>query len=119
MRASFRKYSMSTGSVRMNRVKFIWPGYGENSRVLKWICERVSGKGKAVKTAIGYMPTVDAIDTEGLDISTSDLEEILTVSKDEWLKEIESIKDHYKGYGPKLPKDLQDQLAALEKRLND
>lgn len=99
--------------------KFIWPGYGENSRVLKWICERVSGKGKAVKTAIGYLPTVDAIDTEGLDISTSDLEEILTVSKDEWLKEIESIKDHYKGYGPKLPKDLQDQLAALEKRLND
>lgn len=99
--------------------KFIWPGYGENSRVLKWICERVSGKGKAVKTAIGYLPTVDAIDTEGLDISTSDLEEILTVSKDEWLKEIESIKDHYKSYGPKLPKDLQDQLAALEKRLND
>ncbi|MGI6123254.1 MAG: phosphoenolpyruvate carboxykinase (GTP) [Acetivibrionales bacterium] len=97
--------------------KFIWPGYGENSRVLKWICERVSGKGEAVKTAIGYLPTVDAIDTEGLDISKEALEEILKVNKDEWLKEIESIKEHYKNYGPKLPKELNDQLAALEQRL--
>lgn len=99
--------------------KFIWPGYGENSRVLKWICERVSGKGKAVKTAIGYLPTPDAIDTTGLDIKPSELEEILKVNKDEWLKEVESIKEHYKNYGPKLPKDLWDQLAALEKRLNE
>ena len=99
--------------------KFIWPGYGENSRVLKWICERVSGEGKAVKTAIGYMPTADDIDTTGLDISKEALESILTVNKEEWLKEIESIKEHYKNYGPKLPKELQNQLAALEQRINE
>lgn len=97
--------------------KFIWPGYGENSRVLKWICERVSGEGEAVKTDIGYMPTADAIDTEGLDIAKEALESILDVNKDEWLKEVESIKEHYKNYGPKLPKELQNQLAALEQRL--
>ncbi|MGI6084718.1 MAG: phosphoenolpyruvate carboxykinase (GTP) [Acetivibrionales bacterium] len=97
--------------------KFIWPGYGENSRVLKWICERVSGEGKAVKTPIGYLPTIDAIDTEGLDISKDALEKILKVKSDEWLKEVESIKEHYKNYGPKLPKELNNQLSALEQRL--
>ncbi|NLE26273.1 MAG: phosphoenolpyruvate carboxykinase (GTP) [Clostridiaceae bacterium] len=97
--------------------KFIWPGYGENSRVLKWICERVSGEGEAVKTPIGYMPTADAIDTEGLDITKEALESILGVNKDEWLKEVESIKEHYNNYGPKLPKELNNQLAALENRL--
>ncbi len=98
--------------------KFIWPGYGENSRVLKWIFERVSGEVEAVKTAIGYMPTADAIDTEGLNISKEALEGILKVNKDEWLKEVESIKEHYNNYGPKLPKELQNQLASLEKRLD-
>ena len=98
---------------------FMWPGYGENSRVLKWICERVSGKGKAVKTAIGYMPTPDAIDTEGLDISEETMKELLTINKEDWLKEIESIKEHYKTFGSKLPKELENQLAALEKRVNE
>jgi len=98
---------------------FLWPGYGENSRVLKWIFERVSGKGKAVKTAIGYMPTPDAIDTTGLDISEETMKELLTIRKDEWLKEIESIKEHYKNYEPKLPQELKNQLAALEKRVNE
>ena len=99
--------------------KFIWPGYGENSRVLKWICERVSGEGDAVKTAIGYMPSADAIDTEGLDISKEALEGILDVNHDEWLREVESVKDHYNNYGPKLPKELWNQLAALEERLKN
>jgi phosphoenolpyruvate carboxykinase (GTP) len=99
--------------------RWLWPGYGENSRVLKWIFERVSGKGKAVKTAIGYMPTTDAIDTTGLDVSEADMAELLKVKKDEWLREVESIKEHYKTYGPRLPKELQNQLEALEKRLNE
>ena len=97
--------------------KFIWPGYGENSRVLKWICERVSGEGDAVKTAIGYMPTADSIDTKGLDITEKALEGILDVNHDEWLNEVKSIKEHYNNYGPKLPKELWNQLAALEERL--
>ncbi len=98
--------------------KWLWPGFGENSRVLKWVIERVSGKGKAVKTPIGYMPTEDAIDTNGLDVSASDMAELLKINNEEWLKEVASIKDHYVKYGEKLPKELYAQLDALEKRLN-
>lgn len=98
--------------------KWLWPGYGENSRVLKWVVERVSGEGKAVKTAIGYMPTEDAIDVNGLDISSEEMKELLKVKKDEWLAEVESIKAHYATYGEKLPTELKNQLEALEARLN-
>ncbi len=97
--------------------KWLWPGFGENSRVLKWIVERVSGEGKAVKTPIGYMPEAGAIDTNGLNISEAEMAELLKVKKDEWLKEVESIKEHYAKYGEKLPTELKNQLAALEKRL--
>jgi len=98
--------------------KWLWPGYGENCRVLKWIFERVSGEGKAVKTAIGYMPTEDAIYTEGLNVSAEDMHELLKVDKEQWLNEVESIKEHYKNYEPKLPQELKNQLKALEERLN-
>ena len=99
--------------------KWQWPGFGENSRVLKWIVERVSGEGKAVKTPIGYMPAADAIDTKGLDVSEADMAELLKVNKDEWLKEVASIKEHYVKFGESLPKELSEQLAALEKRLQE
>ena len=97
--------------------KWLWPGFGENSRVLKWVVERVSGEGKAVKTPIGYMPTADAIDTKGLDVSETDMAELLKVNKDEWIKEVASIKENYTKFGAKLPKELSAQLEALEKRL--
>ncbi len=97
--------------------KWLWPGYGDNSRVLKWICERVSGEGEAVETPIGYMPTADAIDTNGLDVSAEDMAELLKVNKEEWLKEVESIRAHYANYGAKMPKELLAQLDELEKRL--
>ena len=96
---------------------WLWPGFGENSRVLKWIFERTSGCGKADKTPIGYMPTVDAIDTEGLDVSEDAMNELLTVDKDEWLKEVESVREYYKMYGDKLPEEMIKQLDALEERL--
>jgi len=99
--------------------KWLWPGFGENSRVLKWIIERVSGEGKAVKTPIGYVPTEDAIDTEGLNVSKADMAELLRVDKEEWLKEVESIKEHFAKYGEKMPKELYAQLDALEKRLKE
>jgi len=99
--------------------RWLWPGFGENSRVLKWIFERVSGEGKAVQTPIGYMPTVDAIDTEGLDVSREDMEELLRVDKDLWLQEVESIKEHYAKLGDKLPEELKNQLEALERRLQE
>jgi phosphoenolpyruvate carboxykinase (GTP) len=97
--------------------KWLWPGFGENSRVLKWIVERVCGTGKAMKTPIGMMPTEDAIDVDGLDVSKEDMHELLLVKKDEWLNEVESIREHYKLYGEKLPKELLHQLDALEARL--
>jgi len=98
---------------------WLWPGFGENSRVLKWIFERVSGKGKAVETPIGYMPTPDAIDTEGLDVSEEAMNELLSVNKEEWLEEVASIREYYKIYGDKLPEELERQLNALEERLRN
>ncbi|NLY62008.1 MAG: phosphoenolpyruvate carboxykinase (GTP) [Clostridiales bacterium] len=98
---------------------WLWPGFGENSRVLKWIFERVSGKGKAVETPIGYMPTPDSIDAEGLDISEEAMEELLKVNKEEWLEEVASIREYYKIYGDKLPEELAKQLDALEERLRN
>jgi phosphoenolpyruvate carboxykinase (GTP) len=99
--------------------KWLWPGFGENSRVLKWVIERVSGKGKAVTTPIGYMPTSDAIDTNNLDISDADMVELLKVDKEQWLKEVDSIKEYYSKLGDRFPKDLIVQLDALEKRLQE
>lgn len=98
--------------------KWLWPGFGENSRVLKWIFERTSGKGSAVKTPIGFMPTADAIDRTGLaDVTDADMNELLKVNKEEWLNEVASIKDHYAKFGSKIPAELQSQLKALEERL--
>ena len=98
---------------------WLWPGFGENSRVLSWIVERVSGKGEAVETPIGYLPAPDAIDTAGLDVTAEQMEELLNVDIEEWLKEIESIREHYKRFGDKLPKALSDELIALEARLRE
>ena len=97
--------------------KWLWPGFGENSRVLKWIVERVSGEGKAIKAPIGYMPTSDALELTGLDVSADDMNELLKVDKEEWLKEVASIREHYANFGEKLPKELAAQLDALESRL--
>jgi phosphoenolpyruvate carboxykinase (GTP) len=97
--------------------KWLWPGYGDNSRVLKWIFERTEGSAKAVETPIGYLPTADGIDTNGLPISAANMAELLKVDVKEWKKELEGIKDHYRKLGSRLPKALSDELAGLEKRL--
>jgi len=97
--------------------KFIWPGFGENSRVLKWIVERISGEGKAVETPIGNLPATGAIDLSGLDVSDAEMAELLKVDTEAWLAEIESIKANYESYGEKLPAELAAQLSALEQRL--
>lgn len=97
--------------------KWLWPGYGDNSRVLKWIFEQVSGEGRVQETAIGYMPTVDAIDRNGLEVGDDDMAELLKVDKEGWLKEVASIREHYSKFGSKLPNELKVQLDALEKRL--
>ncbi len=96
---------------------WLWPGYGENSRVLKWIFERCEGATNAVETPIGYVPTNDAIDTNGLDIDEKAMKELLNVNSDDWLNEIDSIKEHFAKFGEKLPEELKNQLTALEDRL--
>ncbi len=98
---------------------WLWPGFGENSRVLKWIVERVSGKGEAVETPIGYLPAPDAIDTAELDVTAEQMEELLNVNVEEWLNEIESIREHYERFEETLPEALFDELAALEARLRE
>lgn len=97
--------------------KWLWPGYGENSRVLKWIYERIEGTGKAVKTPIGYVPAPGSIDTSGLNVSDADMAELLKVDTTDWLKEVESITMHYSQFGDRLPQGLKDELVALEQRL--
>ena len=96
---------------------WLWPGFGENSRVLKWIVDRISGKGEVVETPIGYLPTTDGIDTSGLDVSEQQMEELLHVDTNEWLNEIQSIREHYERFEDTLPKALSDELDALETRL--
>ena len=98
---------------------WLWPGFGENSRVLKWIVERVSGKGQAVETPIGYLPAPGAIDTNGLDVTDEQIAELLNVNVEEWLNEIESIQEHYARFEETLPEALSDELAALEARLGE
>lgn len=97
--------------------KWLWPGYGENSRVLKWVFERCNGQGEAIDTPIGMMPTVGAIDRPD-GVSEEDMAELLAVDREGWLREIESVRsEHYPKFGDKLPAELSAELDNLEQRL--
>ncbi len=96
---------------------WLWPGFGENSRVLKWIVDRINGNGEAVESPIGYLPAKDAIDTTGLDVTEQQMDELLNVDIDEWLNEIQSIREHYERFEERLPAALSEELDALESRL--
>lgn len=98
--------------------EYLWPGFGENSRVLKWIFERTDGKADARKTAIGYLPAPESIDTSNLPVSKEVLEQILSVDKDEWLKDTKGLEDYYQIFGERLPKDLMNELQQLKSRLS-
>jgi phosphoenolpyruvate carboxykinase (GTP) len=98
--------------------KWLWPGYGDNARVLKWICERVEGTGTAVKTPIGNLPSPDALDVSGLDISAEDLKQLLAVDIEGWKKEANATGEYYNKFGARLPAELQQELQALNQRLN-
>ncbi len=97
--------------------KFLWPGFGENSRVLEWIFRRCEGKAGAVETAIGLLPEEGGIDTEGLDISAEAMKELFTVDEALVKEQLPQIKAHLATFGDKLPAQLAEQLAALEQRL--
>ncbi|MCF7668148.1 MAG: phosphoenolpyruvate carboxykinase (GTP) [Verrucomicrobia bacterium] len=99
--------------------KFIWPGFGENSRVLKWICGRIDGTAEAKETPIGNLPTPEALDLEGLDMPREALEGILNVDIEGWKNEIKLIEDYCAKFGERLPGRLHEELEALKNRLND
>ena len=97
--------------------KFLWPGFGENSRVLAWIFRRCEGKAEAVETPAGLVPATGAIDTSGLDISDEQMEELLTVDVEELGTSVPQIHEHFAKFGDRLPQELRDELAKLEERL--
>jgi phosphoenolpyruvate carboxykinase (GTP) len=97
---------------------FIWPGFGDNMRVLMWILARCEGKVSAVETPIGYIPRAEDINIEGLDITHETIEGLLSVDKELWLDDCKAIHDFYKQVGDRVPSELYDELSALEERLN-
>ncbi len=97
--------------------KWLWPGYGENSRVLKWMCERVDAAAGAVATPIGHLPTAADLDLTGLNIPAEDLAELLRVDLDAWRAEAPKIDHHFAQFGDRLPERLRRQVAGLRERL--
>jgi len=97
--------------------KFLWPGFGENSRVLKWMCERVEGKAGAKDTPVGLMPEDGALDLGGLDLPAGTMEELLRVSPDDWKPELPDLEKHFEQFGDRAPEKLKEQLKKLKERL--
>jgi phosphoenolpyruvate carboxykinase (GTP) len=96
---------------------FLWPGYGENSRVLEWVFERCEGTAKAVETPIGNLPERDSLDVAGLDVDAEDMDELLRVDIKGWMAEAIGIRDYYEVFGDHVPAALREELDALEQRL--
>ena len=97
--------------------KFMWPGFGDNFRVLEWIIKRCEGKADAVETPIGYLPRPEDINIEGLDMDMETLKKILTVDNEKWTAETKEIEEYYKIFGDKLPAELRAELEGLKERL--
>ncbi len=97
---------------------FLWPGFGENIRVMKWALERIAGTAAAIDTPIGRVPTPEALDVSGLDLGPDDLQAALAVHVDDWKQEINDIEDWFDKIGPSLPTSMRDELESLKLRLN-
>lgn len=97
--------------------KWLWPGFGENCRVLKWIFERTSGADNGVKTAIGIVPKADALDLSQLNLLQNDVASLLEVDKIAWTEEVKNLKEYFKIFGTRLPAGISDEVTALEQRL--
>jgi phosphoenolpyruvate carboxykinase (GTP) len=98
--------------------RFLWPGFGENSRVLAWVFRRCENAAEAVETPIGNVPAPGAIDRDGLDVSEEDIAELLRVDSEEWKIELPAIRQHLARFGEHLPEELRAQLKDLERRLS-
>jgi phosphoenolpyruvate carboxykinase (GTP) len=99
--------------------KFLWPGFGDNIRVIKWMFQRCNGNAEANKTPVGYLPTKESLDLSGIDVPHKNLNSILSIDKDEWREEADAMRDYYKQFGNKLPEELKLELDQLEERLNN
>ena len=97
--------------------RWLWPGFGENSRVLEWIFERSAGRGEANETPIGFVPAAGAIDVKGLNVSNEDMDQLLSVHVDEWRAEVPRIREHYAQFNEQLPRKLAAMVDDLETRL--
>ena len=97
--------------------KFIWPGFGDNLRVLDWIIDRCEDNVDAQETPIGYLPYAKDINLDGISISKEQIDELLKVNPQEWQEEVESIEKHYEKFGDNLPKELRKELDELKQRL--
>jgi phosphoenolpyruvate carboxykinase (GTP) len=99
--------------------RFVWPGFGENMRPLRWLLSRCdgSGNGNAVESPIGLLPAKNAIDTEGLAIERSEMDELLTVSRDDWRTDAANLGEFFAKFGDRLPREMEQQREALIKRL--
>lgn len=102
---------------RKENGKYLWPGFGDNSRVLKWVFQRCDDSVGAISSPIGYLPKIEDFELSGLNMSESTFHKLFDIDKSEWKKEIDSIEHHYKIYGSTLPKELRNELDELEKRL--
>ena len=111
--------STSTGSAPTTNGDFIWPGFGENLRVVEWILKRCFDEADARETEIGYLPKVEDINLDGIDVDPDTLAGLLSVDRDLWKQETEGIHEFYAKFGDKLPKALAEELAGLEERLKD
>jgi phosphoenolpyruvate carboxykinase (GTP) len=99
--------------------KYLWPGFGENSRVLAWVFRRCDDEADVLDTPIGRVPTPEAIDTDGLDVSRAAMEQLLEVDPGLWKAQLPQVHEHFAQFGDKLPDELARQLRLLEERLND
>jgi len=104
---------------RQEKGKFLWPGFGDNSRVLKWITERIEEKDVAQKTAIGYVPKQGTLDLNGLDIDAATVDKLLKVEPAKWMNQIPAIENYFSKFGSKLPAGLTEELNGLKKRLSE
>ncbi|MDH2903585.1 MAG: phosphoenolpyruvate carboxykinase (GTP) [Actinomycetota bacterium] len=98
--------------------RWLWPGFGENSRVLEWVFNRVAGEADALDTPIGFVPTLDSLDVTGVNVSSADMAELLNVNVDEWRAEVPGIREYYAKFAERLPQELHAQVDQLEARLN-
>jgi phosphoenolpyruvate carboxykinase (GTP) len=97
--------------------RWLWPGFGENSRVLKWVFGRCAGTSEAAESPLGLAPAPGALDVEGLGMADEDLEELFSVDPELWTRELDSIREHLAVFGDRLPPELWRQADLLEKRL--